>query len=359
MCGLAGMVARRAGCSAEPRADRRGGEGAPPPRPRRLRKLRHRGRRARAHSVEHRRRRGGRAAASQRGRLGRDRLQRRDLELPRAATRARASRTPVRDALRHRGARPRLRGVGRRPRPARLNGMFAFAIWDERRERLCSSRATASGKKPLYVARTADGVAFGSDARSVLLAGGVRPALDEEHVAEFLFQRYVSLAANARSAASRSFRPDIVLDVRPASAPTVRRVLAARVRTEPEPLDATASCATLLRDSARRAPDERRAPRSPPERRRRLDRRPRPLREAGAGRLATFTVGFDDPLYDERAARARVQRSDTAPTTTSSSWSTPDFPRRAAHASRGIATSRSPSPRRSRCLLLAEFAGST
>ena len=43
--------------------------------------------------------------------------------------RARARRAPLPHALRHRGARARLRGVGRRPRE-RLRGMFAVALWD-------------------------------------------------------------------------------------------------------------------------------------------------------------------------------------------------------------------------------------
>ena len=50
--------------------------------------------------------------------------------------------------------------------PSRLRGMFALAIWDERRERLLLARDRV-GKKPLYVAETEAGLAFGSDARSV------------------------------------------------------------------------------------------------------------------------------------------------------------------------------------------------
>ena len=67
--------------------------------------------------------------------------------------------------------------------------MFAFAIWDERRGRLLLARDRL-GKKPLYVAETDGGLAFGSDLRSVALVTGRQPVLDRERVAEFLFQRY-------------------------------------------------------------------------------------------------------------------------------------------------------------------------
>src|SRR4029453_15870210 len=69
--------------------------------------------------------------------------------------------------------------------------MFALALWDDRRERLLLARDRV-GKKPLYFAREAGGVAFGSDARSALVALGRTPELGTEYVPEFLFQRYVS-----------------------------------------------------------------------------------------------------------------------------------------------------------------------
>ena len=74
--------------------------------------------------------------------------------------------------------------------PSHLNGMFAFAIWDGRSQRLLLARDRL-GKKPLYVAELDRGLVFGSDARSVLLAGGRKPEVESEHLGEFLFQRYV------------------------------------------------------------------------------------------------------------------------------------------------------------------------
>jgi asparagine synthase (glutamine-hydrolysing) len=73
----------------------------------------------------------------------------------------------------------------------RLDGMFAFALFDTTRERLLLARDRV-GKKPLYFSETDDGIVFGSDVRSVLLVGGVRPEVERSCVAEYLFQRYIA-----------------------------------------------------------------------------------------------------------------------------------------------------------------------
>ncbi|WBQ05184.1 asparagine synthase (glutamine-hydrolyzing) [Kribbella sp. CA-293567] len=49
----------------------------------------------------------------------------------------------------------------------RLNGMFAFAIWDSRVEKLVMIR-DRMGVKPLYYSATADGVLFGSEPKAIL-----------------------------------------------------------------------------------------------------------------------------------------------------------------------------------------------
>ncbi|MGW0881979.1 asparagine synthase (glutamine-hydrolyzing) [Streptomyces sp. NPDC002671] len=61
----------------------------------------------------------------------------------------------------------------------RLNGMFAFAVWDGRHDRLVLIR-DRMGIKPLYFQPTPDGVLFGSEPKAILASPLVRPrvALD-------------------------------------------------------------------------------------------------------------------------------------------------------------------------------------
>lgn len=70
--------------------------------------------------------------------------------------------------------------------PTALRGMFAFAIWDRRRQTLFIAR-DRFGVKPLYYAISADGsLYFGSEIKSVLASGAVRAALDETTLPEYL-----------------------------------------------------------------------------------------------------------------------------------------------------------------------------
>ena len=80
--------------------------------------------------------------------------------------RARARGPPVPHALGHRGARARLRGVGRRRSRERLRGMFAVAIWDARAA-AAPPRARPFGIKPLYYRVDGDGLRFASELRAL------------------------------------------------------------------------------------------------------------------------------------------------------------------------------------------------
>lgn len=67
----------------------------------------------------------------------------------------------------------------------RLNGMYAFALWDPREQQLLLVR-DRMGVKPLYYYPTPDGVLFGSEPKAILAHPAVRPAVDAEGLAELL-----------------------------------------------------------------------------------------------------------------------------------------------------------------------------
>jgi asparagine synthase (glutamine-hydrolysing) len=69
----------------------------------------------------------------------------------------------------------------------RLNGMFAFGIWDERRQELLLARDRL-GVKPLYYAARPDGVLFGSEPKAVLAHPDFRAEIDAEGIAELFSQ---------------------------------------------------------------------------------------------------------------------------------------------------------------------------
>ncbi len=188
----------------------------------------------------------------------------------------------------------------------RLEGMFAFAVWDAREGRLVLARDRI-GKKPLYVSKTGSGVAFGSDARAVTIVAGTTPSVDEEAVAEHLFQRYTVSSRTLFREIERlqpghllsydgfgvEQRPYWTLDPStPESLPAdeLRQLLLDAVRAR---LMSDVPIGILLSGGIDSTAVLGLA------------------REAGAAGIATFTIGFDDSVYDERLlARLAAKRHD-------------------------------------------------
>ena len=164
MCGICGIVSPAGADRAAARGDERD---ARPPRARLRRRPRRRAGRPRGAAALDHRPRGRRPADRERGRHGRRRPERRDLQLPRAAARARARGPP----LPHAAATPRCsstlyeeHGDALRRAPARH-----VRVRDLGRARAggSCSRATASGSSRSTTATTAGELAFASELRAL------------------------------------------------------------------------------------------------------------------------------------------------------------------------------------------------
>ena len=111
------------------------------------------------------------------------RVQRRDLQLPRAAQRARGARaTGFTTHSDSEVAAASLRRAGATTVVDRLNGMFGFALWDARRRRLLIGRDRL-GIKPLYVLSDGRRLAFAIGGEGAARAARRRAELDPDAVA--------------------------------------------------------------------------------------------------------------------------------------------------------------------------------
>lgn len=72
----------------------------------------------------------------------------------------------------------------------KLNGMFAFAVYDSKRSKVCLARDHV-GIKPLYYALTKDHLVFGSEIKAILASGLVARSLDLNSLSQFLAWEYV------------------------------------------------------------------------------------------------------------------------------------------------------------------------
>jgi asparagine synthase (glutamine-hydrolysing) len=103
---------------------------------------------------------------------------------------------------------------------AKLDGMFAFALWDARAHRLVLGRDRA-GIKPLYVATIGDRLVWGSEPKC-LIAGGLDPQIDFQGLHDYLTLGYVPGPASI-FAGVEQLPPGHVLVASPGAEPAVRR----------------------------------------------------------------------------------------------------------------------------------------
>ncbi len=71
----------------------------------------------------------------------------------------------------------------------RLEGMFAFALWDGGERRLFLAR-DRFGQKPLYYSQTGSRLLFASEAKAILAVHGEKPAVEPEALARYLLLDY-------------------------------------------------------------------------------------------------------------------------------------------------------------------------
>ncbi|MBR4864214.1 MAG: asparagine synthase (glutamine-hydrolyzing) [Oscillospiraceae bacterium] len=67
----------------------------------------------------------------------------------------------------------------------KLNGIFAFAVWEHKRRKLFLAR-DRMGVKPLFYTQTEGGFLFGSELKAILAFGNVKPRLDGDGVLQLI-----------------------------------------------------------------------------------------------------------------------------------------------------------------------------
>lgn len=93
----------------------------------------------------------------------------------------------------------------------RLEGMFAFALWDAPRRRLVVARDRL-GIKPLYYAQVGDSVIFGSEIKAILASGLVATGMDPQALDAYFAYTYIP-APLTIYAAIRKLEPGCLLTV--------------------------------------------------------------------------------------------------------------------------------------------------
>ena len=184
-----------------------------------------------------------------------------------------------------------------------LNGMFAVALWDARKRRVVLAR-DRMGQKPLYWTRLGQGIAFASEPKSLLAHPDIPAELDRRSLSRYLLYEYLPApscifrgihkleAAHRLTFQNGDVRLDRYWEPAPATDP----------RNAPHFNDAAAELWQRLRESVRMQL---------------VSDVPLGVFLSGgidsssviaamtaimpADKIETFTIGFDDPSFDESA----------------------------------------------------------
>jgi asparagine synthase (glutamine-hydrolysing) len=188
-----------------------------------------------------------------------------------------------------------------------VNGMFALALFDSRRQAVILARDRI-GIKPLYVADTGSHVVFGSEPKAILASGLVAPTLDHDALRQFLTWEYVPAPATLFREI-RKLEPAEWMEI-PLDEPSVRTrrywdIPMTPARDGQTPRTADADLEDALADKVGEA-----------VRRQLVSDVPlgaflsggvdSSLVVAEMGEAATFSIGFDDPSYNELGWSRRV-----------------------------------------------------
>ena len=207
-------------------------------------------------------------------------LQRRNFQSRRPAPSPGAGGPPLHQPLRHRNHPPRLRRIRPRTASLKLRGMFAFAIWDKHARKLFCARDRL-GKKPFYYFWDGRTFVFASEIKALLQHPADLPAVRRIPAA-----RIPRLRLRQRRAHAVPRHPQADARPSPHARPLARSSRSPRIQRywdipEPAPRIAQRRRVDCRMPRAPRrdrlhAPDERRAARHVPLRRRRFQRHRRP-----------------------------------------------------------------------------------
>lgn len=191
----------------------------------------------------------------------------------------------------------------------RLHGMFAFALWDSRAQRLLLARDRV-GQKPLVYAATERGISFASELGALARDPDLDRRPDHAALGRYLATRAVPHPATAWRGARR-LSPGSAIVVEGGRVRHERwwRLAVPGARVSPPTLDEAAEELDSLLARA-------------VQRRRMADVPVGAFLSGGLDSAAvvaqlradgtpvqTFTIGFDDPAYDERADARRLARA--------------------------------------------------